>query len=229
MSNCAAYDRVARAVAAHGLDARGGFHPTPDDLVPDVAPGHPAQTVLLIGNTGAALWHSLSARRPPGPDPIDTWTRAAVTPIAAGNGARAVFPADLPPLPFQRWAERCEDVAPSPLGLLIHPEYGLWHAYRAALLFPVRLEVPARLSRPSPCSTCRDRPCLTGCPVGAYGASGFDVAACRQHIASAAGRDCLDHGCKARDACPVGRSHRYPPEQVRHHMAAFASGPSRRA
>ncbi len=28
-----------------------------------------------------------------------------------------------------------EGLKPSPLGLLMHPEYGLWHGYRGAILF----------------------------------------------------------------------------------------------
>ena len=37
---------------------------------------------------------------------------------------------------------RAEAVAPSPLGILIHPDYGLWHAYRGALAFAERLALP---------------------------------------------------------------------------------------
>jgi hypothetical protein len=32
----------------------------------------------------------------------------------------------------------------------------------------------------------------------------------------------MNAGCRARDACPVGRDHRYPDTQVQFHMAAFA-------
>jgi hypothetical protein len=32
----------------------------------------------------------------------------------------------------------------------------------------------------------------------------------------------MNLGCQARDACPVGRKHRYSADQVRFHMAAFA-------
>ena len=39
--------------------------------------------------------------------------------------------------PFQQWARRAEPVHPSPIGVLIHPRYGLWH----------RLPRRARLSR----------------------------------------------------------------------------------
>ena len=31
----------------------------------------------------------------------------------------------------------------SPLGILIHPDWGLWHSYRGALAFRERLDLPA--------------------------------------------------------------------------------------
>ena len=66
----------------------------------------------------------------------DRRVAAAIDPLARSVGAMALYPFDGPPYrPFQRWAMRAEPVAPSPLGLFIHPEYGLWHAYRAALVF----------------------------------------------------------------------------------------------
>ena len=44
-----------------------------------------------------------------------------------------------PWLPFQQWARKAEPVHVSPLGVLIHPDYGLWHSYRGALCFDTRL------------------------------------------------------------------------------------------
>ena len=32
---------------------------------------------------------------------------------------------------------------------------------------------------------------------------------------------CMDLGCRARDACPVGRDYRYAPGQANFHMQAF--------
>jgi Fe-S-cluster-containing hydrogenase component 2 len=103
--------------------------------------------------------------------------------------------------------------------VLIHPDHGLWHAYRAALLFAVRLDVPPRDGRPAPCATCRDRPCLTTCPVGAFTDTGYDVERCVDHIVSPAGRTCREQGCLARRACPVGSA--YAPAQQAFHMQAF--------
>jgi len=112
-------------------------------------------------------------------------------------------------------------VSPSPLGMLIHPELGLWHAYRGALAFAERLALAPVEPVASPCDSCPERPCLTACPVGAFTASGYDVAACVAHLDSGRGGACLTGGCQARLACPVGVEHRYAPAAAAFHMAAF--------
>src|SRR6201999_1900384 len=86
---------------------------------------------------------------------LDPWTRKTLAPIAAQFGARAVFPFGGPPwFPFQRWAMRAEGLRSSPLGVLIHPEFGLWHAYRAAFLFDALVDDAAPKSLPFACEAC---------------------------------------------------------------------------
>jgi hypothetical protein len=213
------YARLADALAPYGLLARGGFHPEPDE-----APAG-AATVVLLGNAGPALWRVFPdspEARDGAPDPLDRWSRRVVETLAADFGARAILPFDGPPyVPFQRWARRAEPVAPSPLGILIHPDYGLWHAYRGALAFPQALDLPPATPRPRPCDTCSDRPCLTTCPVDAFTPDGYDVPACAGHLRRAEGADCVTGGCLARRACPVGADWTYVPEQAGFHMRAF--------
>jgi hypothetical protein len=215
------YQEIAAAIAATGLSARGGFHPEKAEPAPEVRTGVAAQTVVLIGSAGLSSWQAFTSARPPGADPLDRWARAQVEPIAVTIGAKDVYPGDRPFLPFQRWAKRSEDVHTSPLGLLIHPQYGLWHSYRAALLIPERIDVPPAGNRPSPCVACADKPCLSACPVDSFGDHGFDSGSCHQHLTTPKGRACLDLGCKARSACPIAPEHRYAPGQIRFHMAAF--------
>ncbi len=200
-----------------GLILRGGFHPEASDGVP----GNPG-TLVLIGNAGPGMWEAFARDRGAGQDPLDAWTRKVLTGVAARSGAAALFPFDGPPyLPFQRWAMKTEAVFPSPIGPLIHPDYGLWHAYRGALAFSERLEIPEPTEAANPCETCDRKPCLTTCPVGALKPGAYDVPACVAHIDGAAGRDCLDLGCAARRACPVGRTDHYAPDQARFHMDHF--------
>jgi hypothetical protein len=217
-------DVVASEVAATGLALRGGFEPTREDQLPPIPGKGPGRTLLMLGVVGPGAWHAFAAspesRAPK--NPFDTWTRRIVTDLAEKFGALPLFPFDGPPYwPFQRWAMRAESVAPSPIGILIHPDYGLWHAYRAALFFAEQMDLPPREARARPCDTCADRPCLTACPVGAFTESSYRVESCVRHISSPEGAMCMGEGCRARDACPVGRVFRYPAEQIRFHMGAF--------
>ncbi len=210
------------ALRGAGLAPRGAFHPGEGDGVPAMGDGGLAGTVVLAGNAGPDMWRAFAGSGCTGPDALDAWTRQVVEPLAERLGAEALFPFGGPPYrPFQRWAQRAEPVWPSPIGPLIHPDYGLWHAYRAALAFTERLDLPPRDERPSPCDTCADRPCLTTCPVGALTTGGYDVPACVVHIETPAGADCMDSSCRARRACPIGRDYAYEPDQSRFHMAAF--------
>jgi hypothetical protein len=167
------------------------------------------------------MWAAFAPYIDGAPHPLDRWTRRVVEPIATNFGARAVYPFGAEAPPFQRWAERAETLHRSPLGILIHAEYGLWHAWRAALLFAERLPLPPRAEAPSPCDGCAEKPCLSACPVEAFGAAGYNVPACASHLASAAST-CQSIGCHARNACPAGANWCYAPEQIRFHMTAFS-------
>jgi len=212
-------------IAAAGLACRGAFHPEAADLPPTLDDGRVAQTLVLVGFAGSANWPAFATSAEAGDgqaDPLDRWSRRVVGDLAKATGAVAVFPFGGPPWsPFQRWARKAEPVHPSPLGVLIHPDWGLWHAYRGALAFAERIALPPKDSRPSPCETCADKPCLNACPVAAFSADGFNVAACLDHIDTPAGRDCVEQNCRARRACPVGASHRYTDDESRFHLTAF--------
>jgi ferredoxin len=210
------YDQISAALADCGLALRGGF---------EVAVGERSdgvRAIVLLGNTGGGSWPAFVAGRRDEPDPMDAWTKRVVDPIAAELGAQAAYPSDRPYHPFQQWAQRAEPVQPSPLGILIHPVWGLWHAYRAALLFADSVVgLPQRATADSPCAGCRDKPCLTACPVAAFDGVRYDVAACGSHLLAGAAPHCATRGCRARDACPVARDSRYPEAQIQFHMAAF--------
>lgn len=207
---------VLTAIRRSGFTALGWFAPGPEDRVPEGT-----RFMILIGNAGPDMFRRFAGERNPEYSSIDAWTREVVTALAGDLSAQAVFPFDAPPLPFLTWARRGGAGHISPLGLNIHPTFGLWHAYRAALLFPVAFDLPAPSAGRSPCETCASRPCLSACPVSAFSTAGYDTAACAAHLETADGGKCMDGGCLARHACPVGQGFAYAPAQARFFMRAF--------
>lgn len=219
------YEGLASAAALLGMRCRGGFALRPEESLPEVAPGLPARTLVLLGFTGAIQWSAFtsSAEFADGQrHPLDRWSARVVGRLATDFGARALFPFGGPPWwPFQQWAQRAEALHSSPLGILMHAKFGLWHAYRGALLFATEFTVPPRQSWPSPCASCVGAPCIASCPAGAVTAQGFDRGACAAHVASPQGVACRS-GCLARASCPVAVPHRYGTEQASFHMRQLA-------
>ena len=216
---------ILEAVETAGLAWRGAFHPAASQGVPALSDGAAAGTLALLGFAGHAQWPGFadSAEARDGrPDALDRWSRRIVDDLARRLGAMALYPFGRPPyLPFHEWARAAEPVFASPLGILIHPRWGLWHAYRGALAFRERLALPPPVAVASPCESCAGRPCLGACPVGAFQPGRYDVARCAAHLQEPAGGACLGGGCLARHACPVGAEHRYGPAQASFHMRAF--------
>ncbi|PHR19966.1 MAG: ferredoxin [Hoeflea sp.] len=232
--------QVFAALEPFGLQPRGWL--VPDEAsAPRLGNGMAAKAICLVGHGGGGFWPVFQAWRSMHPgiaDPLDAWSKAVIEPVAALLGGEAVFPSDRPWHPFQQWAMQAEALKPSPLGLLIHPDYGLWHGYRGAILFaeapndgvsalPGTSAVGPGVARPRPeavhpCDMCWEKPCLSACPVGAFSPDGFAVEDCRTFVTTEAGTTrCMASGCRARDACPVGRPYRYGADQIRFHMAAF--------
>ncbi|MEQ8480443.1 MAG: ferredoxin [Hoeflea sp.] len=230
---------VAGLLEPSGLEARGWLKPEIMEA-PVLECGEPSALICLVGHGGGAFWPIFALWRelhPDVADPLDTWSRQVIRPIAARLSGEVVFPSDKPWQPFQKWAMAAEGLRPSPLGLLIHPKYGLWHGYRGAILFGARaaeaLDCMDNVTGSNgsfaqarhPCDSCEARPCLKACPVAAFTADGFSAGDCRAYLETPAGTGgCMDRGCLARDACPVGRAYRYGDAQTRFHMAAFSQG-----
>lgn len=225
--------RAGAALGSSGLILHGGLNFRHDEQRPPGPNGTAAGSVLLVGNAGAGHWpeflHWQERQARPVPHPLDAWSREVIEAAAATVGARVAMPGDRPFAPFQRWAMRAAGLKPSPLGILIHPRFGLWHAFRGALLFDCRISDQAlrtlnRHAGPArhPCDSCAEKPCLKSCPVQAHTPHGFDAAACAAHLRTPGGAACMAQGCRARNACPQGLEWRYPAKVQRFHQHAFA-------
>jgi ferredoxin len=212
-------DRIAAAARPHGLAVMGAFHAKGDEG--DLPPG--TRTLVLIGPDGGAFWPALAAApegRDGAPDPVDRFSRRVIGRMACDLGAKALFPFGGPPWrPFYAWALRSGRAWASPVRLLVHDRAGLMISYRGAIALRSRIALPAPLAEP-PCAGCA-RPCLGACPVGALGPEGYDVPACRAHVASPEGAACRTGGCRVRMACPPAAAFGLPEAQRAHHMEAF--------
>lgn len=184
----------------------------------------PGNQIVIVGNAGPQMWQAF--RTAPeyadgGPDRLNRWTRRVLSKVATDLEIAIRFPFDGPPyFPFQQWMLATGAAFQSPIGLLIHPEFGLWFAMRGAFLVEGPLAgIETNLT--SPCDTCANKPCLLTCPVSAFSPEGYDVPGCKAHLATPQGEDCMSLGCRARRACPVGTGHHYGSDQARLHMTAF--------
>ncbi len=216
-----------RALAAVGLDTGGGADGA---AWQHVLPG--CRSVVVVASSGRALWnafvadlrahpehltgeaHPLDAfvvrslaRLDPEPDPERRWVRCAAEPEMFVDFRPLAADAGL------GWTSR--------VGLLLHPEAGLWISLRAACFTIEALPVSRALVGEGPCGDC-PAPCEPACPGGAVGDDGWSVAACaRFHQES---RGC--HGrCDARLACPVGAGHAHGLLQHHYHNARDTGRP----
>jgi hypothetical protein len=206
---------IAERSGPDGLAPLGALHPTDADGAP---PG--TGTLVLLG-PGDGFWAAFRAspeHRDGAADPLDRWSARVIGRLAAGLGALAIFPFGGPPFaPFTTWARRSGQAWESPVGLLVHARLGLFVSYRGALALRDRLVLPA--PSPRPCDACT-RPCDGGCPSGALGCGGYDVAGCHAFLDTRRGHDCLERGCAVRRACPVGARLRTPAQSA-FHMTSF--------
>ncbi|MDJ0614203.1 MAG: ferredoxin [Rhizobiaceae bacterium] len=188
---------------------------------------------IVIGNAGPEMWRvfSVSAEFGDGlPNPMNRWTRRVLEEAALNFCDFCIFPFDEPYWPFQRFLSSASHIGQSPLGLYIHPEFGLWHALRGVLVFEDRQRFDSLFNTKGfdvkeliqhPCDTCADKPCLSACPVGAFNGTALDVKSCFEHLDADHDPKCMTLGCRARHACPVGNEYRYDAEQIRFHMRSY--------
>jgi methylmalonic aciduria homocystinuria type C protein len=172
---------------------------------------------ILIGNTRALWPRFLSAvRADPArlecADPIDRYVEAVVNDACApvpfarqclwAHGSRRVA--------IQQLAQRAGVAYLSPGHLSVHPIFGPWIALRAALVVDV-----AGPPDPAPVllRTCDD------CDVRCEPAFARAAATLVEPVNQAAVTPHWQLWLAARDACPVGREHRYDDAQIGYHYS----------
>jgi methylmalonic aciduria homocystinuria type C protein len=184
------------------------------------AVGRARALVIVIGNT-RALWPIIRAAHR-GPlagvrDPVDrhveTTVRAAVADALAAHAPGAAHEVRFAPEPpprrvaMQRLAAVAGLAWLSPSHLSVHPVYGPWIGLRAAIVIDVD-GPPPRAPLPAPCD------CARGCLPLLERALAAGVPSSAAEL-----RPRWLAWLAVRDACPVGRTHRYDEAQLRYHYA----------
>jgi hypothetical protein len=229
-------ENIRRAAAPHGLNLVAA---TPvaryDAVVPENsragAIDRDARSIVVIGNGGGALWHALKAHaaRNPGwwerANPLDDFTREVVERDMAGpirdSGLRCTtvypFMNNGRTLSFIELGKVAGIAGPSILGVTVHPTYGPWIAFRAALLLEEVLDSPGDALGFDPCPGCTARTCIPACPAAAVSVdAGWDIPKCLTHRVEVEA-DCTPR-CHARAGCVLGPEHRYPDDELAYHQ-----------
>jgi len=229
-------DKIRRAAAPHGLNLVAA---TPvaryDAAVKEISRASAidpaARSIVVIGNGGGALWTALNAHasRNPGwwnrENPLDDFTREVVerdlaAPIReTGLLCTTVYPFmnNARTLSFIELGKVAGIAGPSILGVTVHPIYGPWIAFRAALLLAEEIESPGEALGFDPCPQCTARTCIPACPANAVSTeSGWDIPKCLAHRVEVE-PDCAPR-CHARAACVLGPEHRYPDDELAYHQ-----------
>src|SRR5271156_1789951 len=169
-----------------------------------------ARSIVVIGNGGGAFWTALKSHA----------ARDLAAPIrAAGARCTTVYPfmSGGRTLSFIELGKVAGIAGPSILGVTVHPVYGPWIAFRAALLLEEQLDSPGDALGFDPCPRCIPRTCIPACPVGAVSIeSGWDIPKCLTHRVEVE-PDCTPR-CHARAGCVVGPEHRYPDDELAYHQ-----------
>jgi epoxyqueuosine reductase len=189
------------------------------------------RSIVIIGNGGGDFWRCFKAHTADRPgwiardNPLDDFTREiveteVVRPLQmAGTRCIPVYPFvnGRAQLNFMQLATIAGMAGPSIIGVVVHPVFGPWIAFRAALLLEAELDHPGDALGFDPCPSCSTRSCISACPAGAVSfPAGWDIPRCLVHRVEAQA-DCSDR-CHARVACVLAPGHRYPDDELAYHQ-----------
>lgn len=217
------YEAGVRFLAEGGLNlvavlARDRF---PAGLHPLLPITHNWQSLILIGHAGRRLWDALHEHGLETADPVDYYSTQQAHRFVAdyldGAPGYLLYPSDLP-ISLTTLGELVGWSHPSPAGLGIHPDYGLWWAYRAAFVTTLALPTAVVHETQSPCDSCVAKPCVGACPAGAtHTTQPIHWHTCAHHRLTP--HSTCANQCLARLACPIAPQHRYTTAQISYHYS----------
>lgn len=192
-----------------------------------VLPDH-INSLFLLGPYGLNFWETFSSSPEyldGKADPMDRWSKRVIDFLANELSGTAYYPFGGPPYqPFIKWALASGRCYQSPIGLLVHDKIGLNISFRGAIGFEAI--IPVQNLAENPCQSCQEKPCLTACPVDAFGTGNYDIPLCTEELRSD-GNNCITQGCQIRNACPAGRNLPMNKDRSNFHMQVFLDSHSR--
>lgn len=215
------WDTAALDGAGLNLQAVFNLDQLPADIVAELRsrfdPGHRYRQLILIAHAGKTLWASVMASGIVSENPIDDFSVGTVerwfAEQFADNCREIIYPGSNA-VDLQALGKIAGWHHDSPLRIGISEKWGTWYAYRAVVLADTGLPPTRPIEGGSPCVNCQHKVCISRCPASALAGGEFDLGKCvayRKQAGSACKATCL-----ARVSCPVGSTHRYCDEQMRH-------------
>jgi epoxyqueuosine reductase len=227
---------IRQAAFPHGLNLVGAVPAArydaavkPESRVSTIAPR--ARSIAVIGNGGGEFWKAFKRHVDANPgwserdNPLDDFTRATVEREVGGMlAAQRIAHETIYPfmsggatLNFMEAGRAAGLSGPSILGVMVHPTYGPWIAFRAAILLEEPIDAPGEALGFDPCPSCTARTCISACPGEAvHFPQGWNIPKCLTHRVEVEA-DCAAR-CHARAACVLGPEHRYPEEELAYHQ-----------
>lgn len=185
-------------------------------------------SLLLLGHGGKVFWERYQGTEPVSTDPVDHFSAMisakAIQKYLPNIHHEQLFPLAECPINLMALGRELGWHTPSPLGMGINAQYGLWSAYRALWWLDAELEGAAVVhydlqnsdTTTDICKQCATQECLHACPASALSAdTSPNLQKCADYRLAVAS-DCHDT-CIARRACPVATEHRYSAEQMAYH------------
>jgi epoxyqueuosine reductase len=190
-----------------------------------------ARSIVVIGNGGGGFWRAFTAYAAQHTgwssreNPLDDFTYEVIERhVAAAVRSQDVRCVAVYPfmnagatINFMEAGKLAGLAGPSIIGVVVHPVYGPWIAFRAALLVDAEIDEYGEALGFDPCPACTTRSCISACPAAAVTfPAGWDIPKCLTHRVEVEA-DCAPR-CHARVGCVLGPNHRYPDDELAYHQ-----------
>jgi len=179
------------------------------------------KSLVLLGNGGSLFWEKMQNSGFQSDNPFDDFSISLLERTISEywnlENYKILYP-DNQLIPLMKIGELAGWHHPSPMGIGIHPTYGLWFAYRIAFVTTADLVKQREDSKEHHCMNCSSKPCIDACPAKALIEDGpMDTQKCISYCVTE-GTLC-NSKCLSRVSCLIASDKRYTDEQLHYHYS----------